>query len=205
MDLFLDKKGGLLILTVFGSLRGVLLRFYVEKLKDKEFVLEFSEPAENFSALEGLTRSGECRFSGPVSGKVRAFMANGFIEVEGQVDARVRVACSRCLQEVDVPLQTQFALTFGNDVPVHDDLQEDEIELSPEEMGLIPFEGDEIDLRDSIQEQIIMELPLHPLCKRSCRGLCPHCGIDLNEGGCDCNAPIFNNKFAALKNFKVEK
>ncbi|WP_305043915.1 YceD family protein [Geoalkalibacter sp.] len=181
------------------------MRFYVEKLKEKDVVLEFSEAVENFPALNALTQSGECRFSGPVSGTLRAYLANSFVEVEGQVAARVVQACSRCLKDIEAPLRASFALTFSSGLPPIEGGEDSEVELSAEDMGLIPFEGDEIDLRDAVQEQVIMELPVRPLCDESCRGLCAQCGANRNETECGCGAPVFNNKFAALKGFKAQK
>ncbi|WP_305041424.1 YceD family protein [Geoalkalibacter sp.] len=181
------------------------MRFYVEKLKEKEVVLDFSEAAESFPALDALIQAGESRFSGPVTGRLRAFLANSFVEVEGRVVVRVVLACSRCLKEIEAPVDTRFTLTFSAGLPPIEGGEEDEVELSAEEMGLIPFDGDEIDLREAVQEQVIMELPVRPLCEEACKGLCAHCGANLNDGDCGCSAPVFNNKFAALKGFKAEK
>jgi uncharacterized protein len=50
-----------------------------------------------------------------------------------------------------------------------------------------------------------MGLPLQPLCRRECKGLCPQCGANLNEGECGCGSPDFSIKFATLKGFKVDK
>ncbi len=50
-----------------------------------------------------------------------------------------------------------------------------------------------------------MALPLRPLCKEECKGLCPRCGANRNVEDCDCAAPIMNSKFAALKDFKVDR
>jgi uncharacterized protein len=205
LDLILDKKGGLPILTVFSILDGVLLRFYVEKLKEKDFSLEFSEAAEDFPGLVALMHNAECRFAGVIKGRVRAFMANDFIEVEGEVTASALMPCGRCLKDVEVPLHSEFALTFASEAPALEPEQEEDVELSPERMGLIPFAGEEIDLREIVQEQVIMELPLRPLCETGCKGLCPQCGANLNEGQCGCSIPVFNNKFSALKGFKATK
>jgi uncharacterized protein len=91
-------------------------------------------------------------------------------------------------------------------MPVVEDPDAEEIELTADDLGLISFEGDEIDLVDGIQEQVIMALPFKPLCREGCRGLCPQCGADLNLGDCACSEPpVLEGKFSILKNFKVEK
>ena len=86
-----------------------------------------------------------------------------------------------------------------------DDAGGEEVELSAEEMGLIPFAGEEIDLREALQEQFIMALPQRALCREACKGLCPHCGADLNRVSCGCEPPAFNSRFDALKSFKADK
>ena len=52
-----------------------------------------------------------------------------------------------------------------------------------------PLDGDFVDLGPMIRDAVILELPLAPLCKADCKGLCGQCGTDLNESSCDCEAP----------------
>ncbi|NNL77900.1 MAG: DUF177 domain-containing protein, partial [Desulfobacterales bacterium] len=80
-----------------------------------------------------------------------------------------------------------------------------EVELSTEEMNLIYFQGQEINLKEAIQEQVIMAFPLRALCKKNCNGLCPKCGVDLNAGDCNCDREPCGQKFAALKKLRVDK
>ena len=72
---------------------------------------------------------------------------------------------------------------------------------------------EEIDLEQSLREQLILSLPYAPLCKENCRGLCSRCGADLNAGDCKCppepkdspqsDAPVVDKRWAALKNVKL--
>jgi uncharacterized protein len=82
---------------------------------------------------------------------------------------------------------------------------EEERELTENEVGLIPFEGDTIDLHDAIEQELVMALPLHPLCREECAGLCPVCGVDLNRQRCACTPPQLHGALAALRNFKISK
>jgi uncharacterized protein len=118
----------------------------------------------------------------------------------------VRLPCSRCLQPFKTPLKSSFALTYMQQVAdVMEDTESQEVELSAEDMGIDYFQGEKINLKDAIQEQVVMEFPLRPLCKLDCKGLCPKCGVDLNEDPCDCEQRPSPGKFAALKNLKLEK
>jgi uncharacterized protein len=86
-----------------------------------------------------------------------------------------------------------------------EDSQPREIELNAEDMGMVYFQGDKINLIETIQEQVLMEFPFRVLCKRGCKGLCPGCGADLNEDQCNCDRKPSAGKFDALKNLKLLK
>ncbi|BCR04752.1 hypothetical protein DESUT3_18210 [Desulfuromonas versatilis] len=179
---------------------------HVDDIKEKGLQLEAVEEVEGYPGLQRLVESGELVPIGPVVTAVQAFRVGGMIEVDGQVQAGVRLGCGRCLQEFDLPLRNEFHLTFVRELPeVAGEAGEDGAELSAEDMGLILFEGDELELREAIEEQVLMALPLRPLCSEQCKGLCPQCGIDLNQGQCNCPGQDFNLKFAALRDFKVKK
>ncbi len=177
----------------------------VDEIKDKGLVLEVEEGPGDFPDLERLVAEGVLDLAAPVKTYLRAMFVSGMIEVEGQVETSVRLSCGRCLKPLELPVASEFSLTFTRHLPDVEGEDEDDFELSAEDMGLILFEGDEIDLREAVQEQIVMALPLRALCRDECKGLCPKCGADLNEADCGCQRENFNLKFAALKDFKVEK
>lgn len=176
----------------------------LDKLQKSEVLFDFEENAEFFPALAEIEEAGECDFQDSVRGRIRAFLAGEFVEVEGHLETRIKLACSRCLTGIEQPLAVDFAVTFSSNPPEVEQ-EEGEIELSAEELGLIPFTGEEVDLTEAVQEQVVLNIPLRPLCSQKCRGLCPQCGHDLNQGECGCETPVLSSKFAALKDFKVEK
>ena len=184
---------------------GGVLRLQVEKLKDEESVLEIAEKAAEFPALRELQEQGQCRFTRDISGRLRVFRAGDYVEVQGAVATSVVFACSRCLEDVEIPLEVEVDLTFVPHSEDADREEEKEVELEAEDLGLIPYHDDEIDLHQALQEQVVMALPLRPLCNDGCKGLCPRCGANRNVEDCDCTAPIMNNKFATLKDFKVDR
>lgn len=178
----------------------------VEDIKGEGLLLDYEEGVEDFPTLVEIEAAGEYGFPSALSIHLRAQRVQEMIEVEGEVGTRVRLSCSRCLKEFETTLTARFSLTYSQELPeVASESDEEEVEISAEEMGLIPFHGDEIDLREAVQEQIVMALPVRPLCEEGCKGLCPHCGADLNRRDCGCRPPIFNSKFGALKDFKPEK
>lgn len=182
------------------------MQLHVEDIQDQGLVLEFCEEPGTFPALVDLQQSGECLFGEPIRVRARVRRIDALIEVEGSVRTTVGLPCSRCLAPFELKLDIDFAVTYAEELPVVTGEEEgQEIELQPEDLGLIAYSGEEIDLREAIQEQLIMGLPLRPLCSADCLGLCPYCGVDRNETRCDCEPPVFNARFGALKNLKIEK
>ena len=181
------------------------LILHTEQIKDKELTQDFKEKATTFPVLSDMAQNRECAFLEPLKIRVKAFRIRALYEVEGTFETRIRISCSRCLKEFDQPLTSDFALTYTSELPdMAEASDEEDVELRVEEIGLIYFKGEEIDLRDGIQEQVVIALPLQPLCAETCKGLCPKCGTDLNQGNCGCESEPASNKFAVLKNLKID-
>jgi uncharacterized protein len=68
----------------------------------------------------------------------------------------------------------------------------------------ITVSGNVIDISGSIDACIFEELPMQPLCKEDCKGLCPVCGIDLNENECNCDTTVYDPRFAIFRNLSKE-
>ncbi len=67
-----------------------------------------------------------------------------------------------------------------------------------------PIEGDLVNLEPLVREAVMLELPEAPLCKPDCQGLCPECGINRNQGTCDCTPDLSDPRWAALDALKSE-
>ena len=77
---------------------------------------------------------------------------------------------------------------------------EDQDELGTGEAGQL---GEVVDLESLLREQIILMLPLKPLCDENCKGLCPHCGANLNREKCTCKTDAVDSPFAQLAKLKI--
>jgi uncharacterized protein len=178
----------------------------IDDIKDQGLSIEFEERLEDFPILEGLTKTGESYFPAALKFRVRAIRIKEIIEVEGRFDTKARLTCSRCLKQFETILGAHFVITYTRkQVEMATTSGGEGIEISAEEAGLIMYSGREIDLREALQEQVVMSIPMRPICAEACRGLCSRCGVDLNAGDCDCREDAFNIKLAALKNFKLDK
>ena len=177
----------------------------IEQIKEDDLALEFEEQLEAFPVLSEMIDRGECRFMAPIATQLRAIRIDDMIDVKGKFETSVRLACSRCLKEYETALTSRFSLTYVRQLPgFQEDEQPDEVEISAEEMGLIYFEGEDINLLEGIQEQVVLALPVRTLCSQDCKGLCADCGKDLNAGDCGCNRQPADNRFAVLKNLQLD-
>ncbi|PYT16562.1 MAG: DUF177 domain-containing protein [Acidobacteria bacterium] len=101
----------------------------------------------------------------------------------GRIETALTLSCSRCLEEYSSPLDLPFDLfyTTSREGGARQDSRIDE------EMATVThFDGARIDLMALVSEQIYLGLPLKPLCRPDCPGLCPRCGTNLNAGSCAC-------------------
>ncbi len=107
---------------------------------------------------------------------------------QGQFEATLRAECRRCLTSVDVPLAESVGLVFATDPKA----------TEAEGYYLIPARAQEINLREALREEFTLALPHYVECRPDCKGLCPTCGANLNEGPCGCAKPE-DPRWAALR------
>jgi len=179
------------------------MKVRLDHIRDVTRELSFSEPVESFPVLVAMVTSGECVFGGPVQVALTAGREMDHYRVEGTVSVPLRQTCSRCLVSFDQQLSSRFTIFFREGTPQEGD--EEEVELSEQDLISTVFSGEEIDLLPEIGEQVALAVPLKPLCSEKCKGLCPVCGVDRNTTECDCSQEPVNLKFAALKDFKVQR
>jgi uncharacterized metal-binding protein YceD (DUF177 family) len=126
----------------------------------------------------------------------------------GTFKGHVIVACSRCVGEVDLPIDERLRVTFlpPSEMPADDGSEggpdDDGAEVDEGDLDVFPFDGETIDLEPLFREQFVLAVPYAPLCREDCKGLCPQCGIDRNSGTCTCEPPI-DPRLAALKGLKI--
>jgi len=123
------------------------------------------------------------------------------VSIKGGIKVGVELECCRCLKKFDFPAEIEFKYIL---TPA-DDLKKDDLELTYDDLEYSYYEGDIIDLGQIVAEQIVLQVPIKPLCNDSCKGLCSVCGIKLNIEKCDHETQQIIGPFAALKNFNTKK
>ena len=116
----------------------------------------------------------------------------GVLVLEAEVVASVLTSCARCLKEITLPLTFDFGETLVLSGQ----------EITQDVDSVIFFEGKEIDVGEIAINNLLLNLSSKYLCSEDCRGICPKCGKNLNEGDCDCDFVEIDERWEKLKNFK---
>ena len=114
----------------------------------------------------------------------------------GRVKTTLECACSRCLEPFSVPVDAPFDLLF---LPIAENTGDEEQEVAEDDVGVSYYRDDAIDLGDVMREQFFLALPMKPLCREDCRGLCPVCGSNRNREPCECQGGWVDPRMAPLK------
>jgi uncharacterized protein len=143
----------------------------------------------------------DLEFAGPGNLAVRVHLErHGHdILVRGHFEGSLQLNCSRCLTTFSFPVESDFDLLLA---PAPDRFTEAEEELSKADLDRDFYSGETVNLESIVREQVLLTLPLKPLCAVTGRGLCPRCGADLNLETCQCPAEESTSPFAIIKNIK---
>lgn len=117
------------------------------------------------------------------------------VRVEGHLRARVPQVCARCLDTFQVAVSRSVDTRF---VPAPAG-RADEHELATDDLETDVYTGDILDLASLVETETTLALPMKPLCRDSCRGLCPECGGNRNTTACSCAASPPDLRWAALR------
>lgn len=150
-----------------------------------------------------VAQGDEFTVAAPVELKTDVRKDANKVRLVGSVKTTLECHCSRCLEAFSVPVDASFDLLYlpaGTTVEPKDD--EDELEIQADDVGVSFYKDDEIDLGELMREQFYLALPMKPLCREDCRGLCPECGINRNRETCNCQTAWVDPRLEGLKQFK---
>jgi uncharacterized protein len=131
----------------------------------------------------------------------------------GRVQTRLKLECGRCLEPFEISIDSAFELryvpapavtaagpaaTVARGRGVHRD-EEDGAEVAEDDLTTAYYQDETLDLGELMHEQFVLALPMKPLCSETCKGLCPHCGTNLNKGTCDCKPEWKDPRLSALE------
>lgn len=138
---------------------------------------------------DGFRVDGAAAVSGSIVNK-----GGGIFDAAFRYQATIELPCSRCGQDFCQPVSgactARFALAAGDD--------------ESGEAEIFPIEREAADIAAPVLQEIFFSLPMQPLCRPDCRGLCPICGIDLNHHSCSCAAEQIDPRWEKLKSLSIE-
>jgi uncharacterized protein len=119
----------------------------------------------------------------PIKVNIEIYKSGDKYTLEGNMAGSIQIRCDRCLNAFESKIDSVFKLFFAH--PIQYDGKAD-IELLEEDMETGFIYGEDIELDDLLREQLYLALPMKSLCREGCKGLCPVCGMDLNNADCQC-------------------
>ena len=122
---------------------------------------------------------------------------NQFI-LDSVTGIKADLVCDRCAKDFQPVITSSFKLVylFRNKIDEVDTEKEDVVYLHPE--------TDKIELDKDIRDYAILAVPMKKLCNEDCKGLCPKCGKNLNEGPCECTEEVTDERWEQLQKLKTK-
>lgn len=182
----------------------------------------------------GTASDDEFSVLGPVSFKGTLARSGDRFQLAGRVGATLQLNCGRCLTPFPLPVNTTVDLKYvperlpaagvKPEAAVKDtskgpakeaarshakagkaQADEEDVELLDEDLDTAYYRDHVLDLADMLREQFYLALPMRPLCRPDCQGLCPSCGIDRNVDTCQCQTDWVDPRLSGLKALVTRK
>jgi uncharacterized protein len=169
----------------------------------------------------GTASDDEFSLLGPATFKGTLARHGERFHLKGRVTATLQLSCGRCLTPFPKTMDTAVDLTYiperapvvvAKDAPVKapgkggkTPTVEEEVELQDEDLDTAFYRDHLLDLAEMLREQFYLALPMQPLCRPDCQGLCPTCGIDRNVDTCQCKTEWIDPRLSVLKTLVTRK
>ena len=171
------------------------------KLDLSEIAATFGRKFE-YKVNEDCGEAEDIRCVEPAVGSVEFTNTGNLIVARGNLSATIELDCSRCLEQFKLPVEVKVEEDFP--IPnLQAVIAGQKEEIAEEEQEPL-FEDNIFDLSEFVRQTILVQVPIKPLCSETCKGLCPTCGKNLNEGSCDCPVEVEDSPFAVLKEILKE-
>lgn len=169
-----------------------MIRLDIGSLPEGHSHQEIEEAASEIGlAIEGSRPASPVRLSLDIN------RSGDEIFVTGRASVSVVFECARCLEN--------FTSTVDGSIDLLVIVGEGASGSGDEENVIrVPAGTKSVDLADEVRSELVVRLPLKPLCREGCKGLCPECGINLNTARCACKGEDTDPRWDGLKHFKTD-
>jgi uncharacterized protein len=175
------------------------MKLRIDDITAESRSLSFCEPEQEINRALNSGPMHEYRLLAPIGVELSYYRAGLELFLEGVVEAEASADCARCAEEFTTSCQRPFRYVLAPKSIA----DQDGSDPRAEDLEFSLYEGDHVDLAPLVREQVLLALAERPLCGENCKGLCPTCGANLNQGACGCRRERSDPRFAVLRNLKV--
>ena len=171
-----------------------MIKIELDSIPDGSSHFDLVEDACELGIAEG---GGIVSFESPVRLALDIMRSSGEIVIRGRVGVEAILDCARCLKAYKAGLEAPL-----NIMCIFGELAPDNVEGCRDGVIEIATNARYIDISEEVRSELMVRLPVKPLCDAACKGLCPSCGADLNETNCSCKPGEHDSRWDALKKIK---
>lgn len=176
------------------------MKVTLDQIKASPTTLRYHEAGDALASRlhEAKVAGDDFRFPKGLDADLQHYRAGLDVIFEGRIGGSVEGTCARCLESYTFPVAQDLRVLLAPRSSAGEGEGDDDL-------GLAFFDGEEIDVTALVVEHAILGLPTVPLCSDNCRGLCPHCGNNMNVRPCTCDVETSARAggLAALASLKV--
>lgn len=167
----------------------------------KIVVSEIPEEGLEYDLSEWI-KAKDIVFLNPVRGYLKVLKTGSDVVIQGSIKTSINLQCSRCTEPFEYVISTILNTTF---YPAKTLTRDEHYELHDDELETEFYSNDVIDIYDFITQEVVLNIPMKPLCNDMCKGICPHCGTELNKETCTCANTQNENAFSILDKIIIRK
>jgi uncharacterized protein len=171
-----------------------MIRIELDSIPDGPSHFDLVEEA---GEIEIADESGIVSFESPIRLALDIVRSSGEIVIRGRAGVDATLDCARCLKACKAGLEAPL-----NIMCILGELAPDKVEGCRDGVIEIAANARYIDISEEVRSELIIRVPVKPLCDAACKGLCPSCGADLNETSCSCKPGEHDSRWNALKEIK---
>jgi uncharacterized protein len=168
----------------------------------KVIISEIPEEGLELELTEKISSDESITIVSPVKASLRIDKKGSEVIITGAAKGTVELQCSRCLKSFEMDIDSKIDVVYH---PASEINKEEHYELKGDELDTGFYRNDTLDTDDLLREQLVLNIPMKPLCSEGCKGLCPKCGVDLNITQCNCAISEIDSRLAVLKQLLGKK
>ncbi|MBL7135722.1 MAG: DUF177 domain-containing protein [Candidatus Marinimicrobia bacterium] len=164
------------------------MKIRLKSLKEGHQILEYSSSRSDLNLTDNY-------FNSPIIVTLSINKGSTEISINGEIQTILDLECDRCLSLFQQTLKSSFKII----------LSQIDIDAMNCDENIISFSSNtsEVDILPQIRDALILNIPLKKLCRKSCKGLCPKCGANLNIEKCKCDTTSIDPRWEPLKNVLI--